>query len=129
MPPVLVVVPDIFFSTRIAGAARALQVELVFAGPAEAVAQCAAAGAARVLVDLHAAGDVPAMIRALKHDPRTKSARVTGFFSHVATQVRDAALAAGIDEALPRSVFVKRLPELLVPSPPDDHAPAAGDTP
>jgi hypothetical protein len=45
---------------------------------------------------------------------------VTGFFSHVDHATRDAALAAGVDEVLPRSAFVSRLPALLAGEPASD---------
>jgi hypothetical protein len=38
---------------------------------------------------------------------------MVGFYSHVDTATRDAALAAGVETVLPRSAFVARLPELL----------------
>ncbi|HZQ26691.1 MAG TPA: hypothetical protein VFA94_03230 [Acidimicrobiales bacterium] len=41
--------------------------------------------------------------------------RTIGFGSHVATDVLDAARAAGCDEVLPRSAFFTRLPGLLAP--------------
>ena len=50
---------------------------------------------------------------ALKADDRTRAVPVVGFYSHVETALRRSALEAGIDEALPRSAFTQRLPELL----------------
>jgi hypothetical protein len=41
------------------------------------------------------------------------SARVVAFGSHVDTDLLDAARMAGVDEVLPRSVFFRRLPEVL----------------
>ena len=52
-----------------------------------------------------------ALIAALRAS--APSASVVGFYSHVATALRDEALAAGADAALPRSQFVARLPALL----------------
>ena len=39
--------------------------------------------------------------------------RVIGFAPHVETELLEAAIAAGCDEALPRSLFFKRLPDIL----------------
>ena len=43
--------------------------------------------------------------------------RITGFYSHVDGETRRRALAAGVDEAMPRSAFVTKLPELLTTPP------------
>ena len=40
-------------------------------------------------------------------------ARVVAFGSHVDTALLDAARAAGVDDVLPRSLFFRRLPEVL----------------
>lgn len=110
---VLAVVPDLFFAAKIEAVARAAGADLAFAAPGAAVERCAAAPPDLLLLDLHAGPDVPALVRALKAHPATRSVPLLGFFSHVDVAVRDAALAAGIDRALPRSAFVARLPELL----------------
>lgn len=60
-----------------------------------------------VIVDLDRAADpVPF---------RIDNAHVVGFGSHVDTPRHDAALEAGYDAVLARSVFFRRLPELLAP--------------
>ena len=109
----LAVVPDLFFSVKLAAVARAAGVELAFVAPGALFERCAASPPALVLIDLHAPCDPPALVRALKADARTRGIPVIGFYSHVETDLRRDALAAGIDEALPRSAFVNRLPALL----------------
>jgi DNA-binding NarL/FixJ family response regulator len=52
--------------------------------------------------------DQPGDLRAAA--PRS---RIVGFGSHVDEEMLDAARAAGIDEVLPRSVFFRKLGELL----------------
>ena len=47
----------------------------------------------------------------LKHLPL--QSQVVGFAPHIDTETLDAAKAAGCSEALPRSIFFKRLPTLL----------------
>ena len=49
--------------------------------------------------------------QALEHLP--SQSQVIGFAPHVDTETLDAAKAAGCTEALPRSIFFKRLPTLL----------------
>jgi hypothetical protein len=76
----------------------------------------------RTLSELEAveAGDVvlldlarPDALEALAALPA--GVRTIGFGSHVATDVLDAARAAGCEQVLPRSAFFTRLPALLAP--------------
>jgi CheY-like chemotaxis protein len=110
---VLSVVPDLFFATRIATVAQSLGVELVAGEPATAAARAAETRPDLIVVDLHAAGDPVAAIRAIRADPATRALRIVGFHSHVNEAIRDAALAAGADLVLPRSQFTVRLAALL----------------
>lgn len=112
MPRVLAVVPDLFFAAKIDATARAAGASLAFVPLAQALERCAAEAPARLLLDLHAPG-APELARALHEDARTRTVRVTGFYSHVDAERRAAAIAAGVDDVLPRSAFVARLPELL----------------
>lgn len=114
---ILAVVPDLFFSTRILATARTVGVPVDLSPLPRALAACTEAPPALVLIDLHATGDPMALIRALKADERTRDVRLIGFYSHVETALRRSALEAGIDEALPRSAFTQRLPELLAGHP------------
>ncbi len=109
---VIAVVPDLFFATKIEAVARAAGTPLAVLAAPQAFERCAAAPPRRVLVDLHAPGAV-ALVVALKADERTRGIPVTGFYSHVETEIRAEALAAGADDVLPRSAFVTRLPALL----------------
>jgi len=110
---VVAVVPDLFFAARIMATARHAGAVVRMAEPAAALAACRAAPPDLVIVDLHAAGDPLALVRALKADAATAAVPVVGFYSHVDTALRDAATAAGTDHVLPRSAFTVKLPELL----------------
>lgn len=110
---IIAVVPDLFFSTRILATARTVAVPVDLVPLPRAFAAICEKPPALVLIDLHATGDPLALIRALKADERTKDILLVGFYSHVETALRRSALEAGIDEALPRSAFTQRLPELL----------------
>jgi len=108
--PVLAVVPDLYFATRIAATAKAAGVELELAPRERAVARLAATEASLVLLDLYTADSlalVGEMKRVVPH------VQVVGFYSHVDREIREQALAAGADAALPRSQLVARLPALL----------------
>lgn len=108
---VLLVVPDLFFVARIREAAAAIGVQAAElpAGP-EAAAE-AARSADLAIVDLASGPAAAERVRALRE--AAPALRIIGFHSHVDTSARDAALAAGADDVLPRSAFTRRLAEVL----------------
>jgi CheY-like chemotaxis protein len=112
---ILIAVPDLIFRSKIAAAARQAGHETVAASTADAVLERAATHRpALVVVDLgDDRVDPPATIRRLKAAPDLDGVRVIGFFSHVRTDLRDAAREAGCDRVMPRSAFVANLAGLL----------------
>jgi CheY-like chemotaxis protein len=129
MRRVLAVVPDLFFATKIAATAKALGVALVTSSPHRAAAAFADAAErgepfALVLLDLHAPGGVLGRVAEIRGTPAAPRAPVVGFYSHVDTERRQAALAAGVDHVLPRSAFTLRLPQILLGEP---LAPPSGE--
>jgi len=110
---VVVVVPDLFFATRIAATAARLGVALETPAPPEALVAIRERPPDLVILDLGAPDDPLAVARALKADPTTQNVPVVGFYPHVEGELREAALAAGVDHVLPRSAFTARLPALL----------------
>lgn len=110
---ILSVAPDLFFAARIAEVARSLGIELLEAGPAGAFEIAKREAPDLIVMDLHAIGDPLAEVRALRADPSTHAIPVVGFYSHVDQATREAALAAGVTQVMPRSQFTRRLPELL----------------
>lgn len=107
------VVPDLFFATRIAAAAAQLGVALETPSAREALEAVRRAPADLVILDLSAGGEPATLARALKADPATRSVPIVGFYPHVDGELRRAALAAGVDQVLPRSAFTTRLAALL----------------
>lgn len=110
---IVVVVPDLFFATRIATTARTLGVEVVRCTAGEALEACRRDPPALVILDLHGAGDPAELARALKADPATRAVHIVGFYSHVDQETRRGAEVAGVDDVLPRSTFTARLAELI----------------
>ncbi len=108
---ILAVVPDLFFATRIREVAAASGASVRESTSAEAGVLASETGAALAIVDLHGVADAAATVRALR--AAAPGMRIVGFHSHVDTAVRDAALAAGADQVLPRSAFTRRLAEML----------------
>ena len=105
--PVLAVVRDLMFSSRITQAARHAQAELkIVRDPAK----LADLDGRLLIADLNQEG---ALAAAAAWRGRTGRV-VIGYVQHVDAEKIRAARAAGIDEVMPRSQFVLKLPELLV---------------
>ncbi|MBI4544462.1 MAG: response regulator transcription factor [Gemmatimonadetes bacterium] len=112
--PVLALVADLIFASRIRGAAAAASTEACVSSRAEEVLAWARAAAPRlVLVDLNAAAaDPPALIARLKESGAAEL-RVVAFASHTDKSAIEAARRAGADRVLARSAFLQALPKLL----------------
>jgi len=110
---VLLMVPDLFFVTKIQTAAAHLGVVTGATRAARLAADCAAHPPDLVIVDLHGESGALDAVRTLKRDTAAAPVRVVGFYSHVDDATRRAALDAGVDEVLPRSAFTLRLAALL----------------
>lgn len=105
-PPVLALVRDLMFSSRIGAEARAQ-------GAAIAIVRDPATLAGRegrlLIVDLNLDGALESAAEWGKAAGRP----VVGFVSHVDVPTIERARAAGLDRVLPRSRFVQVLPDLL----------------
>jgi hypothetical protein len=105
-PPMLALVSDLMFSSRISAEARAAGTAITILRQPAALAGQEGRG---LIVDLNMAGAITAAgeWRAASGLP------VIGFVSHVDQDAISQARAAGIEQILPRSKFVVVLPELL----------------
>jgi CheY-like chemotaxis protein len=119
--PVIAVVTDLIFSTKITGTAKALGATVLVARSLEKLGEHLSATTADahqpplVIIDLNASGlDALEAVRTAKSHPAKPP--VIAFLSHVQVDLAAQARQAGADEVLPRSAFVARLPELLKPS-------------
>ena len=121
----VVVVPNLFFATRITETANRLGVALEHRTSQEALEAIRRGRPDLVIIDLHAPGDPLGLAQALKSDPATRGVTLVGFYAHVDHAVRDAARDAGVDHVLARSAFAARLPLLLAGGEPK-QAPAHG---
>jgi len=112
---VIAVVDDMFFASKIRAAAEAVSVEISFPRSKEALVEKARESAPQlILVDLHNQKlDPVALAKELKGIQELGGIQLVGFFSHVETELRQNALAAGYDQVLPRSVFSRDLPKIL----------------
>ena len=112
---VIAVVDDMFFASKIRAAAEAVGVEISFPRSKEALVEKARETAPQlILVDLHNQKlDPVGLAKELKANEDLGGIQLVGFFSHVETELRQNALAAGYDQVLPRSVFSRDLPKIL----------------
>ena len=107
-PPVIVLVRDLMFSSRIAATARAAAVPITLCrDPAQLPRD---SNSLRLIVDLNLPGSIDAAIQWKRLSPGRE---VIGFVSHVDAVTIAHARTAGLDHVLPRSRFVEQLPDLL----------------
>ena len=104
---VIAVVDDMFFASKIRAVAEAIGVEISFPRTKEALIE-KAQEARLILVDLHNQKMDPVELA-----KEVSGIKLIGFFSHVHTELQRSALAAGYDQVLPRSAFVRDLPRIL----------------
>jgi CheY-like chemotaxis protein len=112
---VIAVVDDLFFASKIRGAAEQAGVPITFGRSVDAVIEAVRRDpASLIIVDLHTQKVDPiGLATRLKGDDQTRSIPLIGFFSHVQVELQREATAAGFDQVMPRSAFVKRLSEML----------------
>jgi CheY-like chemotaxis protein len=115
-------VPDLFFSARIAETAQSLGVTLEAPAGEPIADACRRSPPDLVILDLHAPESL-GVARSLKADPMTAAIPIVGFYAHVDRDLRQAALAAGIDHVVPRSAFTAKLAAFLAGEPPRPSEP------
>ncbi len=112
---ILAVLDDIFFASKIRGAGEQVGAQIQFVKSIDAAIDKARDETpALVIVDLNAGCcDAMELARTFKGDDNLKAIPLLGFFSHVQTELQQAALAAGFDQVIPRSAFTKNLAAVL----------------
>lgn len=112
-PPVIVLVNDMMFESRLRAAAGAAGTPLVVVRGLAALGEALSVHpGCRVIVDMDTESvDVVEAVRSAKAAPGAP--RVVAYLSHVRQDLAAAAREAGADEVLPRSQFVQRLPDLI----------------
>ena len=110
MQAILVIVDDLIFRTKIESAAARAGVPVVVARDQSTLMN---ASWPLAIVDLNlSTGDPMALIQAIRH--AHPSAKILAYGAHVDTELHATARAAGCTWVAPRSVFVQRLPQLLL---------------
>ena len=112
--PVLVVISDLLFRSKIDDAARRAGVPLrVAKSPDQLERHLGNATPAVVLMDLEMEGlDTPAMLSRLRGTPEGAKIPVIGFAGHTNVEVIQAARADGV-QVMARSAFVAQLPAMM----------------
>ncbi len=112
---ILAAVNDLFFSSKINEAAKALGLRIHFVKNAEEFAGKSDEDRPRlIIVDLNAAPCDPIQaIQAIKQDQSLSATTVIGYLSHVQLDLKEKATQAGCDIVLPRSAFSQNLAALL----------------
>ena len=112
---IIAIVDDLFFAAKIRGTAEQVEVTTSFPRTADAVIQSATQDkASLILCDLHSQKiDVIELAKKLKANENTRGIPLLGFFSHVQTELQRAAIEAGFDRVIPRSVFARDLVKIL----------------
>jgi len=112
---ILAAVDDMFFAAKIRATAEALGVSIKFHRKLDGLVDAAIEQSpAMIIVDLHNEKLNPIdLARKLKANEGVKTIPLLGFFSHVQTDLQRAALEAGYDQVIPRSVFSRDLAKIL----------------
>jgi PleD family two-component response regulator len=112
---VIAVVTDMFFASKIRAAAEALHVEVRFVRtPEQLRSEVAHESPDLILVDLQAEKlDPLALPQLIKEQENGESVQLLGFLSHVENELQQAAVRAGYDKVIPRSVFSRDLGAIL----------------
>ena len=113
MARVVAFIPDLLFGSNVIGALSAAGHDAVLVSDVQTL-RAALAGAEVVVVDLTFEPEV--RLEQVGHvlAPSTGSGpRTLAFYSHVESQVRDRAQAAGFDRVVPRSRMAREAPALI----------------
>jgi PleD family two-component response regulator len=112
---VIAAVSDMLFASKIRGTAEHLNVTVDFARTEDGLFDYAKAETpSLVILDLHDTRLDPfALAARLKADEQLRDVPLVGFFSHVEKELQRRAIETGVDHVLPRSVFTRRLAEIL----------------
>ncbi|HXT63671.1 MAG TPA: response regulator [Pyrinomonadaceae bacterium] len=112
---IIAVVDDLFFASKIRGTAEQVGARVVFVKSIpDAIEKTGDEAPSLVIADLNTRGCDPVdLARTFKANDKLKRIPLLGFFSHVQTELQQAALAAGFDRVMPRSAFTKNLRDIL----------------
>jgi PleD family two-component response regulator len=111
---VLAVLSDLFFSVKLADAAKRSGLALEFVKDSNQVLEKAQQKPALIIFDLNFESVEPLkLITSLKAKPETKGISLIGYVSHVQGELKQQAHEAGCDMVLARSAFSQNIPQIF----------------
>ena len=111
---VLAVVSDLFFSVKLADAAKRAGLALEFVKEPKEVLVKAKQRPSLIIFDLNFEASQPLkLISKLKKDSETKGISLIGYLSHVQGELKQQAHEAGCDMVLARSQFSQNMPQIF----------------
>lgn len=111
---VLAVVTDLFFSVKLADAAKRAGLALEFVKDSKEVLEKAERQPSLIIFDLNFDAIQPlALIAKLKGNSGTKRISLIGYLSHVQGELKQQAHEAGCDMVLPRSAFSQNMSQIF----------------
>jgi DNA-binding NarL/FixJ family response regulator len=115
MEPVIVVIEDLFFLSKVQQTAQQSGVTLEGVEISKLAERLRQSPGRAVILDLnHRSGIAVETARAVKSDPATASVEILGFLSHVQADLAREARQAGCDAVLARSAFAQDLSAWLL---------------
>ncbi len=111
---VLAVLTDLFFSVKLADAAKRAGLALEFVKDSDAVLEKAQHKPALIILDLNFDAVEPLkLIEELKSKPDTKGISLIGYVSHIQGELKQQAQEAGCNMVLARSAFSQNIPQIF----------------
>jgi PleD family two-component response regulator len=111
---VLAVVSDLFFSVKIADAAKRAGMQVEFVKESQEVLEKAKQKPSLIIFDLNFESIQPLkLIGKLKGNSDYKGVSLIGYLSHVQAELKQKAQEAGADMVMARSAFSQNLPQIL----------------
>jgi PleD family two-component response regulator len=111
---VLAVVNDLFFSVKLAEAAKRNGLALEFIKEGNLLLEKAGDRPSLIIFDLNFEDVEPLkLIQELKSKPLTKGISLIGYLSHIQVDLKQQAQAAGCDMVLARSAFSQNMPQIF----------------
>jgi PleD family two-component response regulator len=111
---VLAVVSDLFFSVKLAEAAKRAGMALEFVKEPEQVMEKAKGRPQLIVFDLNFDAAEPlSLIGKLKGSAETKGISLIGYLSHIQGELKQQAQEAGCDMVMARSAFSQNLPQIF----------------
>lgn len=112
--PILAVVEDLIFLSKIQQTAQQIGVEVEPVEISKLADRLQQSSSRAVILDLnHRSGRALETARAVKCGAASPKVHVVGFLSHVQADLAREARLAGLDQVMARSAFTEQLPELL----------------